>query len=114
MKYYTFSQNNSGGSFDGSYHYVIIEAPSPEAANEIAVNLDLPDVDIYFDGCSDGRDCPCCGDRWYPQYDDSDGYDTPQVYSKPVKPVDDLKSVSFYNRVLVVPHDASPYPAAYD
>lgn len=64
MKLYEFSQNNSGGFFevdDFVCHRVIIEAENAEEANKIALNMG-----IYFDGCSIGVDCNCCGDRWYP------------------------------------------------
>jgi hypothetical protein len=37
-----------------------IEAESAEHADEKAA-----EIGIYFNGCDDGRDCPCCGDRWY-------------------------------------------------
>ena len=59
--FYTFKQNNSGGSFvidDKVDVYVVIEANSSTHANERAV-----DIGIYFDGCYRGRDCSCCGDR---------------------------------------------------
>jgi len=62
--FFKYDQNNSGGSF----HYdenlgenVVVEAHSPGEANEIAEGLG-----IYFDGCSSGDDCGCCGDRWSP------------------------------------------------
>lgn len=78
MKYYTFSQNNSGGSFrttDKIKEYVIIEAPDAEYANFLAERLGL-----YFNGVSDGRDCGCCGDRWY-RANESDGKNKPFIYS---------------------------------
>lgn len=60
--YYCFIQNNSGGSFQTTTGIeVVVEAHSPEDANNRAEN-----VGVYFDGASgeDGADCPCCGDRW--------------------------------------------------
>lgn len=82
--FYTFTQNNSGGSFvtddiSGIGEYVIIEAKSAKQANEIAENKG-----IYFNGCDDGTDCSCCGDRWYP-VDESDGNYTPLVYGEDAK-----------------------------
>ena len=79
MMFYTYMQNNSGGDFHfdaarGVSHYVIIEAASAEEANKKAL-----DIGLYFDGCDDGRDCPCCGDRWYPQ---DDGIEVPEVYGQ--------------------------------
>ena len=65
-----FVQNNSGGSF----HYdadagigvnVAFEANSEEGAFERAKDV------IYFNGVLEGRDCPCCGDRWPIYADDS-------------------------------------------
>lgn len=82
-KFYTYSQNNSGGGFDvdekaGICEYVIIEATSPDDADSRAENIGL-----YFDGCGDGRDCSCCGDRWGRAWDDGD--DVPSVYGQPVE-----------------------------
>jgi hypothetical protein len=78
--FYTFNQNNSGGSFKkdkyGLTHIVIIEANSAEEANSKAESLG-----IYFNGCDDERDCPCCGDRWYP-VNDSDGTKMPEIYKQ--------------------------------
>lgn len=82
--FYTFIQNNSGGSFifdedSGITHFVIVEADSSEEANSIAERIGL-----YWNGCDEGVDCPCCGDRWDSTYP-SDGCDTPMIYSSPVK-----------------------------
>lgn len=77
MPYFEFNQNNSGGSFGPPAINVIIEATDAEQANEIAEN-----EGIYFDGCANDRDCPCCGDRWYPKnpaYDKGDA--VPSHYS---------------------------------
>ena len=78
MKFYTFAQNNSGGSFDideekGLGHYVIIEAISAEEANCKAET-----IGIYFDGESD---CECCGNRWHP-VDESAANEIPSVYGQ--------------------------------
>lgn len=59
--FYEFRQNNSGGVFHLPAIQVFIEADSTDEANRIAERNGL-----YFDGADDGRDCPCCGDRWYP------------------------------------------------
>ena len=79
-KFFHFSQNNSGGSFDINEtvaHHVIIEAHSAKEANARA-----EDVGIYFNGCDTGADCNCCGDRWY-EASDRDGKDTPLIYGEP-------------------------------
>lgn len=76
-KFYTFRQNNSGGRWQtdpdkGVSVEVTIEADDHVRANIIARRY----VGIYFDGCDDGIDCDCCGDRWY-RVRDYDGQDTP-------------------------------------
>jgi hypothetical protein len=66
--FFTYRQNNSGGSFnvsDQHGHILIIEADDLEDANHFAQKK----ADIYFDGVRKGRDCGCCGDRWYEPYD---------------------------------------------
>lgn len=73
MAFYTFRQNNSGGSFYGP-RYVIVEAGSADEANRIA-----EDHDVYFNGCMTGMDCSCCGDRWY-ACDESDACPQPMIY----------------------------------
>ena len=70
--FYTFKQNNSGGTFIGP-QYVIIEADDASEANLIAY-----DHGIYFNGVQNGQDCNCCGDRWYPVYEYA-GEETPQL-----------------------------------
>jgi hypothetical protein len=61
--FYRFNQNNSGGEFKKinglSASNVFVQANSAEEANDRAEEFGL-----YFYGCEDGRDCPCCGDRW--------------------------------------------------
>lgn len=69
MKFYIFDQNNSGGRFGLPAMYVFVEADSAKAANDIAREKGL-----YFNGVSYGRDCECCGDRWY-ACDESDACD---------------------------------------
>lgn len=60
-KWYRFRQNNSGGTFQPPAIVVNIEARSAYEANARAIFLG-----ICFDGCAQGVDCDCCGDRWYP------------------------------------------------
>jgi hypothetical protein len=63
MAFYIWNQNNSGGSFDVDddvSHRVVIEADSYELAEARAF-----DFGIYYNGVDRGRDCDCCGDRWY-------------------------------------------------
>lgn len=66
MRFYIFTQNNSGGWFDhnpekGIGYRVAIQALTAEHANAIAQQ-----TGIYFDGIEKGVDCSCCGDRWRP------------------------------------------------
>jgi hypothetical protein len=82
--FFTFNQNNSGGGFDfdkdeGITHNVIIEADDAKGANQRAL-----DIGLYFEGCADGRDCSCCGDRWYPQYEDREGDEVPSIWGRPL------------------------------
>lgn len=58
MPYYAYSQNNSFGRWEGPVG-VVVEADTPGQADALAET-----AGVYFDGCEDGRDCPCCGDRW--------------------------------------------------
>ena len=88
LKFFTFTQNNSGGSFDfdidnGITHYVVIQAKDEEAARKAAKK-----IGIYFDGVDSGRDCACCGDRWFCY--NIDVYDQPMVYSQPVDKAEDF------------------------
>lgn len=92
--FYTFNQNNSGGSFQvdefmGISNYVIVEATSVDHANEIAESIGL-----YFEGCYSGMDCPCCGDRWYPvaSYDEDQ---VPSIYGNEVRPGEAMPNRQF-------------------
>ena len=79
--FYGFNQNNSGGVFKINKNVtvnVFIEADSANKANDIAES-----VGIYFDGVAVGRDCDCCGDRWYKAYKD-DGEKEPMIDGTPV------------------------------
>ena len=79
MSFYTYNQNNSGGSFTGPAKYVVIEASSANVANAIA-----EDHGLYFDGCETGEDCSCCGDRWYRPYS-YDIKDRPTIYGDTIE-----------------------------
>lgn len=43
---------------------------------------------IYFDGCRQGRDCNCCGDRWRSPWEGQDGELVPTIYGEPVEIVE--------------------------
>ena len=96
--FYTYNQNNSGGSFVSDKElaeYVIIEAGSSEEANKTAEELG-----IYFDGCEKGMDCSCCGDRWY-EVDADDGKKRPLIYGKPPKKILE-DSLSRFNKQYII------------
>lgn len=79
VMFYTFSQNNSGGSFDRSDvlgDYVIVEAENARRANQRAEELG-----IYFNGVDSGSDCECCGDRWY-EVSEYHGSASPEIYGE--------------------------------
>lgn len=93
-KFWTFSQNNSGGSFDyqpndGITHFVIIEATDETHAMARAL-----DIGLYFNGCESGMDCSCCGDRWSEPY--SDGDDSPSIYGEPAETYEEKYGFGLY------------------
>lgn len=88
----TFGQNNSGGTFDfneedGITHWVIIECDSVDEGVEIAKK-----AGVYFNGCADGRDCHCCGDRWSSYCLEDDFAERPEVYGEDVVKAGGLKT----------------------
>lgn len=83
--FFHFRQNNSGGSFAfdekaGISVNVIVEANSVEEANNKA-----EEIGLYFDGCDNGQDCSCCGDRWYRQYEGDEGNKRPSIYGQAIR-----------------------------
>lgn len=100
--FFTFHQNNSGGSFTGPAKFVIIEAENAETANALAEVKGL-----YFDGCETGEDCPCCGDRWY-RVGGYDGNNEPMIYGWKVdfsnveKFVSDYKEYSEFENMPII------------
>lgn len=85
--FYTYTQNNSGGHMDvdlraGISHYVVIEAPNARTADALAVGIGL-----YFDGCSTGMDCSCCGDRWNEKNNgwSDKGDEVPSIWGAPIE-----------------------------
>lgn len=60
MKFwFEYVQNNSGGHFNEPAIFVFVHAKNEDIANKIAFSSG-----VYFNGCDDGVDCSCCGDRW--------------------------------------------------
>lgn len=81
-KFYTYHQNNSGGTFvvdKEVTQIVIIEAESAALADEKAES-----IGIYFNGVESDWDCRCCGDRWNTA-NEFDAADTPLIYGTPVE-----------------------------
>ena len=83
-QFFTFDQNNSFGTFKydkekGITRTVIIEAVDVDDSVNRAENIGL-----YFEGISDGIDCPCCGDRWRKPWSD-DGTEVPEYYGEDVR-----------------------------
>lgn len=66
MTYYTYRQNNSGGSFTTPAINLVVKADSKEQAEVIALANG-----VYFDPMFE-VDCECCGNRWYDFADVSD------------------------------------------
>jgi hypothetical protein len=84
VSFYTFNQNNSGGSFEfdkrhGISHYVIVEGDSLADVTAFAERIGL-----YWDGCENGRDCSCCGDRWSRPWDGEKLDEVPSIYGEPI------------------------------
>jgi len=58
MPFYTYRQNNSGGSFGPPAVFVVVSAPSAAQAN-----VSVQNAGVYFDNDFE-IDCECCGMRW--------------------------------------------------
>jgi hypothetical protein len=78
--FYHYRQNNSGGGFNPPAINIIIEADNAEQANRLAIYDGL-----YFNGCDNGMDCPCCGDRWSEAWSDEKGTESPTIYGESVE-----------------------------
>lgn len=78
---WVYSQQCVGGHYTidigkGLAPLVFVEADGPEQADRILVA-----AGAYFYGVSQGRDCPCCGDRWTPAGTvEPASVQTPEVY----------------------------------
>jgi hypothetical protein len=84
LSFFHYRQNNSGGKFFTDPHSgigvdVIIEANTADEADRRARGIGL-----YFDGCENGRDCSCCGDRWY-RASKFDRSEVPSHYGVPIE-----------------------------
>jgi hypothetical protein len=81
MPFYTYDQNNSGGSFDFDTERGITTVVIVEAADETEADYRAQRIGLYFDGSGD---CRCCGDRWSNSHY-GDGGDWPTVYGRPAE-----------------------------
>jgi hypothetical protein len=78
LKWFCFSQNNSGGHFVTDANCApVVFIQARNAAEAITIGERFMD---------NSDSCPCCGDRWSFWVDDGDGYDTPHMYGEPFKP----------------------------
>jgi len=77
-KFYNFPQNNTHGRLCGPAQEVIVQACSSDEANAIAERHG-----VYFNGCSAGADCYCCGDRWNTTWG-GDPTNKPEIRGLPV------------------------------
>lgn len=94
MKFYTYSQNNSGGYFidnERVCEYLIIEAETVKEANARMEEI-TADYREY---------CECCGERWHECWDEDDGKTYPNIYGVPVERV--TKSL-FRNKAYLYRH----------
>jgi hypothetical protein len=76
LKWFTYNQNNSGGSFvvnKNVAHFVLIQAKSAEYADAVGR--------LFFDN---SNSCPCCGERWGGAECDQ-GSVKPKIYGTPVE-----------------------------
>jgi hypothetical protein len=80
-KFWTVSQNNSGGIFDhdeakGIGYALCVEAVDADHARSR--------MQAIVDGYPASYDCPCCGDRWSFWLYNDEGTDEPEIYDRPL------------------------------
>lgn len=93
IKWYSYSQNNSGGSFienENICEWMLIEANTADEANQIMT--DIVDSNDAWDYC------PCCGERWDINMDESDGHDVPSIWEEPIS---EVLADSFRSRAIL-------------
>ena len=66
MRWFEFTQNNPGGSFEKPSTSVWVQAPNATLANSIVKMVIEEEGGNWYDHC------PCCVDRWYELWDDED------------------------------------------
>lgn len=105
LKWFRYWQNNSGGYFKNPARIVYIQAEDEEQANEIAENND-----IYFNGCADGFDCSCCGDRWSLPWDETEG--TLVIDKEDLK--NEMAEREGIPKIMIVPFNHEPIIPSFD
>ena len=81
MSFFSYRQNNTGGSFDTSMGLIVyVEARSAEEADMRAES-----VGLYFDGRGD---CRCCGPRWSNAYGEPDHQTLAEVQADVAEQID--------------------------
>ena len=88
-KFFTFSQNNSGGYFiDNDYvsRYLIIEDINIDEAIR-RMHMITRDYSDY---------CSCCGRRWRDYAQDDNGSDIPMIWDEEIEPLGNV-IVYYYN-----------------
>jgi hypothetical protein len=78
--FYRYNKNNSFGQWREDEN--LAKNVHVEANSEAEANTKAESVGIYFNGCDNGQDCPCCGDRWSEPY--GDGTEVPSDYGDPI------------------------------
>jgi hypothetical protein len=81
-KFWTITQNNSGGIFDddpekGIGYAVCVEARTKDEA--------IGRLERIIDSYPASYDCPCCGDRWSVYFFDDEGDDEPSLFGEPLR-----------------------------
>lgn len=69
MAWYKYRQNNPGGRYEIDDSRGISLSVYVEARDEHHADVRATGIGLYLDGCEDGYDCSCCGDRWSPAQD---------------------------------------------
>jgi hypothetical protein len=103
LKWFHFSQNNSGGYFINNEvvdEDVFIQATSAKDATSKAEDLFAP----YSQYCS------CCGPRWSYWLDDEDGHAEPTVYDEPIH---QIKASTFRKQAKLHYYDGRVQTFAY-
>ena len=113
MKFYEYTQNNSGGLLitdDKVCHRLFIEEENAAEANKVATKLG-----VYFcDADHDGPDCRCCGDRW----SEPDELEFPYRYGtfeeKDAKAIAEKHKVKYDKTTWRLMNTHKPDPNKYD